>query len=136
MPGQSSQACADCVNLSAMPGIHVLAALKHRKTGWRGKASGSDAVLRTAMPGHDEKANLFQVVRSGPKVLGGFSVGLLGGLYCEPSMVWAASHALFLKRLRNEEAICRRSFRSTESRGSNRAYLSILRRNSSSCEWV
>ena len=69
-------------------------------------------------------------------MLGGFSVGLLGGLSCEPSTVWAASHALFLKRLRNEEAICRRSFRSTEPRGSNRAYLSILRRNSSSCEWV
>jgi hypothetical protein len=25
MPGRSSQACADCVNLSAMPGIHVFA---------------------------------------------------------------------------------------------------------------
>ena len=88
------------------------------------------------MPGHDEKENFFQVVRRAPKMLGGFSVGLLDGRSCEPSTVWAASHALFLKRLRSEEAICRRSFRSTEPRGSNRAYLSILRRNSSSCEWV
>jgi len=42
--------------------------------------------------------------------------------------------ASFLERLRNEEAICRRSFRSTEPRGGNRAYLSILRRNSSSAK--
>jgi hypothetical protein len=28
MPGQSSLPCADCVNLSAMPGIHVFASFK------------------------------------------------------------------------------------------------------------
>ena len=28
MPGRSSLPCADCVNLPAMPGIHVLAANK------------------------------------------------------------------------------------------------------------
>ena len=28
MPGRSSLPCADCVNLSAMPGIHVLLSLR------------------------------------------------------------------------------------------------------------
>jgi hypothetical protein len=57
-----------------VPGIHVLSALKQERRGWPGKASGSDAVLRTAMPGHDEKENRVQVVRRGPKMLGAFSV--------------------------------------------------------------
>src|SRR5712672_1656051 len=34
--------------------------LTQERRGWPGKASGSDAVLRTAMPGHDENANRFQ----------------------------------------------------------------------------
>jgi len=38
MPGRSSLPCADCVNLSAMPGIHVLAALKQERRGWPGQA--------------------------------------------------------------------------------------------------
>jgi hypothetical protein len=49
--------------------------------------------------------------------------------YCDPSTVCASSHFLFLKRLRKEEAICRRSFRSDDPRGSDRAYRSIWRRN-------
>lgn len=37
MPGQSSQACADCVNLSAMPGIHVLLHLSGKDVDGRDK---------------------------------------------------------------------------------------------------
>ncbi len=35
MPGHSSLPCADCVNLSAMPGIHVFTAWQERR-GWPG----------------------------------------------------------------------------------------------------
>ena len=35
MPGQSSLFCADCVDLSALPGLHVLA-LKQEGRGWPG----------------------------------------------------------------------------------------------------
>src|SRR3979411_2104660 len=38
-----------------VPGIHVLSALKQERRGWPGKASGSDAVLRTAMPAMTKK---------------------------------------------------------------------------------
>src|SRR5260370_40067193 len=38
MPGHSSLPCADCVNLSAMPGIHVLAAFKQERRGWPGRS--------------------------------------------------------------------------------------------------
>jgi hypothetical protein len=39
-----------------VPGIHVLLAWIAAKTWMAGtKASGSDAVLRTAVPGHDDK---------------------------------------------------------------------------------
>ena len=38
-----------------VPGIHVFTSLKQERRGWPGaSASGSDAVLRAAMPGHDE----------------------------------------------------------------------------------
>src|SRR3984885_8032650 len=36
MPGHSSLPCADCVNLSAMPGIHVLA--QQGRRGWPGRS--------------------------------------------------------------------------------------------------
>jgi len=41
MPGLSSLPCADCVNWSAMPGIHVLTVftvLKQERRGWPGRA--------------------------------------------------------------------------------------------------
>src|SRR5438552_3692228 len=34
MPGNRSQACADCVNLSALPGIHVFLQARHRRQTW------------------------------------------------------------------------------------------------------
>jgi len=37
MPGHSSLPCADCVNLSAMPGIHVFLCRCPRR-GWPGRA--------------------------------------------------------------------------------------------------
>jgi hypothetical protein len=37
-----------------VPGIHVLPGARSKDVDGRAKASGSDAVLRTAMPGHDE----------------------------------------------------------------------------------
>ena len=43
MPGHSSLPCADCVNLSAMPGIHVLAHSSKKDVDGRDK------------PGHDGK---------------------------------------------------------------------------------
>ena len=43
-------------------------------------------------------------------------------------MVWAANHFVFLTRLRNEAAICRRPFRSGPG-GSDRAKRSICRRS-------
>jgi hypothetical protein len=53
MPGRSSQACADCVNLSAQPGIHVLPAEIQRRRGWpghrRAKATPSFGRLCPAM---------------------------------------------------------------------------------------
>jgi len=36
LPGHSSLPCADCVNLSAMPGIHVLTLHKQERRGWSG----------------------------------------------------------------------------------------------------
>jgi hypothetical protein len=36
------------------PGIHVFLIRCYKDVDGRAKASGSDAVLRTAMPGHDE----------------------------------------------------------------------------------
>jgi hypothetical protein len=50
-----------------MPGIHVLAALKQEDVDGRAQASGSDAVLRTALPGHDERANHFLIIRKSLK---------------------------------------------------------------------
>src|SRR6185436_15022297 len=47
-----SQACADCVNLSAVPGIHDLAA-SISKT-WMAGHQGIYARLRRATPGHDD----------------------------------------------------------------------------------
>jgi hypothetical protein len=38
-----------------MPGIHVFLILLQQDVDGRAKASGSDAVLRTTMPGHDER---------------------------------------------------------------------------------
>jgi hypothetical protein len=61
-----------------VPGIHVLSALKQGRRGWPGKASGSDAVLRTAMPGHDEKRLIFKRLEKSPKMLDAFSVRLSG----------------------------------------------------------
>ena len=43
MPGHSSQACADCVNLSALPGIHVFC------------LNGKKDVDGRDKPGHDEE---------------------------------------------------------------------------------
>jgi hypothetical protein len=41
-----------------VPGIHVFNSIAASKdVDGRAEASGSDAVLRTAMPGHDEKAS-------------------------------------------------------------------------------
>jgi hypothetical protein len=54
MPGQSSLLRADYVYLSALPGIHVFQSNDKQDVDGRAQASGSDAVLRTAMPGHDE----------------------------------------------------------------------------------
>jgi hypothetical protein len=51
--------------------------------------------------------------------------------FCEPSTVWASSHALFLKSHRSDVAICRCSFRSGPG-GIERENLSIWRRNSTS----
>jgi hypothetical protein len=39
-----------------VPGIHVFTLVAREDVDGRGKASGSDAVLRTAMPGHDDVA--------------------------------------------------------------------------------
>src|SRR5260370_29781833 len=36
------------------PGIHALAAMNQERPGWPGIGERSDAVLRTAMPGHDD----------------------------------------------------------------------------------
>ena len=38
MPGHSSLPCADCVNLSAMPGIHVFTAWQQEGRGWPGRS--------------------------------------------------------------------------------------------------
>jgi len=43
MPGHSSLPCADCVNLSAIPGIHVLQRINKEDVDGRVK------------PGHDER---------------------------------------------------------------------------------
>jgi hypothetical protein len=40
------------------PGIHVSVTTCMKDVDGRAWASGSDAVLRTAMPGHDEKARV------------------------------------------------------------------------------
>jgi hypothetical protein len=61
MPGHSNLPCADCVNLSAMPGIHVL--LHVSKKTW----------MAGTMPGHDEK----RVVRESLKMPETFSAGSL-----------------------------------------------------------
>jgi hypothetical protein len=37
-----------------MPDIHILNALSIKRRGWPRQMSASDAVLRTAMPGHDD----------------------------------------------------------------------------------
>jgi hypothetical protein len=42
-----------------VPGIHVFASLEQKDVDGWAKASGSDAVLRTTMPGHDEKQDRF-----------------------------------------------------------------------------
>jgi hypothetical protein len=47
MPGHSSLPCADGVNLSAMPGIHVLAAITEEKTWMAGTTS--PAMMETGM---------------------------------------------------------------------------------------
>ena len=62
MPGHSGLPCADCVNLSAMPGIHVLAP---RKTWMAG-----------TKPGHDERENYSHVIRKRPGALTGSQVVL------------------------------------------------------------
>src|SRR5260370_27008524 len=57
MPGHSSLPCADCVNLSAMPGTHVF--LSGFKT-WI--AGTSSAKTRFALlPGHDGENGTFAV---------------------------------------------------------------------------
>jgi hypothetical protein len=38
MPSHGSLPCADCANLSAMPGIHVLAAPQQERCGWPGRS--------------------------------------------------------------------------------------------------
>ena len=60
--------------------------------------------------GHPKKLNRLSV-----------AVQLKETAYCDPSTVRASSHFLFLRRLRKEEAICRRSFRSDDPRSSDRA---------------
>ena len=54
MPGHSSLPGADCVNLSALPGIHALPVLDNKDVDGRTWANGSEAVRRTAMAGHDK----------------------------------------------------------------------------------
>jgi hypothetical protein len=52
MPGHSSLLCADCVNLSAMPGIHVFLSQEFKRKTWM--AGTSSAKTRFALlPGHD-----------------------------------------------------------------------------------
>jgi len=57
--GRAAERVAQAMSSTVMPGldpgIHVLLSSKQRR-GWPGQASGSDAVLRTAMPGHDNKS--------------------------------------------------------------------------------
>jgi len=48
MPGHSSLPSADCVNLSAVPGIHCLTAYQRERRGWPGQAWDK--------PGHDDFA--------------------------------------------------------------------------------
>jgi len=47
MPGLSSLPCADCVNLSAMPGIHVFGVVSKKGVDGRDK------------PGHDENCESY-----------------------------------------------------------------------------
>ena len=57
MPPMEWGIMAKLVMPGLVPGIHILASLKQEGRGWPGMASGGDALLRTAMPGHDEKEN-------------------------------------------------------------------------------
>src|SRR5216684_4908039 len=68
MPGRSSLPCADCVvNLSAMPGIHVLAAVEQEKRGWPGRS-----------PAMTKEQIIFHVVRKSLKMLEAFFGQALG----------------------------------------------------------
>jgi hypothetical protein len=67
MPSRSNLPCADYVNLSAMPGIHVLAALslgciEQEKSRWPGQR-----------PAMTKKQIIFHVVRKSLKMLEAFS---------------------------------------------------------------
>src|ERR1700716_714584 len=62
MPSHSSLPFADCVNLSAMPGIHVLTESSRQRRGWPGQAlqyahisTGIDRLRRKAL----ENVSLF-----------------------------------------------------------------------------
>jgi hypothetical protein len=57
MPGQSS--LRRLRKLVCDAGNPRLSYAKKEGRGWPGEASGSDAVLRTALPGHDEKRTAF-----------------------------------------------------------------------------
>src|SRR5260370_40529573 len=50
MPGHSSLLCADCVNLSAMPGIHVItaSALAHWRRLWQSAGSNRYGMVEPA----------------------------------------------------------------------------------------
>ncbi len=55
MPGHSSLSCADCVNLSAMPGIHVFASFKQKHVdGWDKPGHDAKKYLVHFQPGSDE----------------------------------------------------------------------------------
>src|ERR1700736_6507077 len=55
MPGKRSQACADCVNLSAMPGIHVFLCAPRKRQDVDG--IGPRACPRSALIGAASRVN-------------------------------------------------------------------------------
>src|SRR5216683_5161162 len=56
MPGRSSLPCADCVNLSAMPGIHILAASQAQHD--RLAVEAADPEIVRDLPDHLEHGGL------------------------------------------------------------------------------
>ena len=64
VPGQSSLFCADCVDLSALPGIRVLAAPKQERRGWPGIGGRKRRRPSDGYGPAMTKMNLFQMVRN------------------------------------------------------------------------